>query len=417
MTGTLSAVAHLDAIRRLVEAEMDGLPVQEHDPAKGLPLQVVSFGAAEVNAAMECLVTTWVTMGRRVYDFEDQWARYCGCTQGVMSNSGSSANLLMLAALVETGQLSRGDEVLVPAVGWSTSLFPVAQVGLVPVLVDVEPDTLCIDPERARQAMTDKTRAALAVHLLGQPADVTALQDMGLLVAEDACAAPGAERDGRRAGSMGVAGTFSFFFSHHLTTCEGGITVFRDPVLADAARSLRAHGWVRERSDKDAHVQAHPEIDERFLFVSSGWNLRPTEMAGAMGQEQLKRLPAWIERRRRNHASWCAMLADVPQVTVLPELDGQVHASFAFPLLLDAEVDRASCMRHLESRGIQTRPISGSNLARQPAFERVVGARVGGPLPVADRVHTHGLFVGNSHAFGDGHGRLLKGALQEYFRG
>ncbi len=411
-------MSHLDEIHRLVAAEMDGLPVQEHDAAQGLPLQVVSFGADEVNAAIDCLVTTWVTMGQRVFDFEAQWAAYCGAGQGVMCNSGSSANLLMLAALVETGRLRAGDEVLVPAVAWSTSLFPVAQCGLVPVLVDVEPHTLCMDPVRAEQAMTPRTKAALAVHLLGQPTDVSSLQDLGLLVPEDACAAPGAERDGRRAGSMGVGGTFSFFFSHHLTTVEGGIFVCDDEELANAARSLRAHGWVRERSDKEALEARSPEIDPRFLFVSSGWNLRPTEMAGAMGQHQLRRLPAWIQRRRRNHGRWCGLLADLSEhVSVLPELPDQVHASFAFPLLLDPRHDRARVMSVLEARGIQTRPISGSNLARQPAFSRVPGARLGGPLPVADRVHTHGLFVGNSHAFGDAHGQLLRSALQESFDG
>ena len=395
---------------------MKGLPVEAHDPAEGLPLQVVSFGAAEVNAAMECLVTTWVTMGKRVQTFEEEWADYCGATHGVMCNSGSSANLLMLAGLVETGRLQPGDEVLVPAVGWSTSLFPIAQVGLVPVLVDVD-ETLTIDVAAAARAIGPRTKAALAVHLLGQPADVVGLEDLGLLVAEDACAAPGAERDGRRAGSMGIGGTFSFFFSHHLTTVEGGIVVYRDEELANATRSLRAHGWVRERSDKEALVARSPEIDERFLFVSAGWNLRPTEMAGAMGTEQLKRLPAWIERRRSNHDQWCALLDDLDGLTLFPQRAGEVHAAFAFPLLLDPDRDRAAVMRHLESRGIQTRPVSGSNLARQPAFERVPGARIAGQLDMADRIHTHGLFVGNSHAFGPGHGELLREALEEALNG
>lgn len=395
---------------------MAGLPVESHDASKGLPLQVVSFGAPEVNAAVDCMVTTWVTMGKKVQAFEAEWAAWCNATEGVMCNSGSSANLLMLAALVETGRLQRGDEVLVPAVGWSTSLFPIAQVGLVPVLVDVD-DTLCIDVAKAAAAITPKTKAALAVHLLGQPADVKGLEELGLLVAEDACAAPGAERDGRRAGAMGVGGTFSFFFSHHLTTVEGGIVVYRDEELANATRSCRAHGWVRERSDKGSLVAASPEIDERFLFVSAGWNLRPTEMAGAMGSKQLERLPAWIERRRANHNSWCAQLADLDRVTLFPERPNEVHASFAFPLLLDADLDRARVMAHLESRRIQTRPISGSNLARQPAFERVPGARIASSLDMADRIHTHGLFVGNSHAFGPAHGELLRSALEEATHG
>ncbi len=394
---------------------MSALPTERHDPSTGLPLQVVSFGADEVNAALACMLSTWVTMGPKVRQFEAEWAAWCGVSEGVMSNSGSSANLLMLAAMVETGRLSRGDEVLVPAVAWSTSLFPVAQCGLVPVLVDVDPHTLCMDPAAARAAMTPRTRAALAVHMLGQPTRVDALRELGLVVLEDACPAPGAEIAGLgRAGAMGEAGSFSFFFSHHITTVEGGITVTDDAELADAMRSLRAHGWVRERRDKAHWEGKHPEIDPRFLFVSSGWNLRPTEMAGAMGSCQLKRLPAWLARRRDNHRSWCRMLAHLqPTLRCLPMQAGETHAAFAFPMILAPGIERAPVMAALESKGIQTRPISGSNLARQPAFERVPGARIGGPLPVADAVHERGFFVGNSHAFHDGHGALLAASLEE----
>ncbi|MED5370759.1 MAG: DegT/DnrJ/EryC1/StrS family aminotransferase [Myxococcota bacterium] len=405
----------IEQIHSLIEAEMAGLPVQEHDPSQGLPLQVVSFGAAEVNAAMDCLISTWVTMGAQVQAFESEWAQWCGAEHGVMCNSGSSANLLMLGALVETGRLQPGDEVLVPAVAWSTSLFPVEQCGLTPVLVDVDADTLCISPSAAAAALTPRTKAALAVHMLGQPAPVGALQDLGLLVVEDACPAPGAGIDGLgRAGAMGTAGSFSFFFSHHITTVEGGIVVCQDRDLADAMRSLRAHGWVRERSDKDALIAQSPEIDPRFLFVSRGWNLRPTEMAGAMGRIQLQRLEPWLERRRTNHREWNALLAHLaPKVQTLPLHAGQTHAAFAYPLILAPGIDRARVMAHLESRKISTRPISGSNLARQPAFERVPGARVSGALPVSDTVHERGFFVGNSHAFHLGHGRLLLAALEE----
>ncbi len=405
----------LSQIRLLIEAEMAGLPTERHDPSQGLPLQVVSFGADEVTAALECMLTTWVTMGPKVREFEAAWAKWCGASHGVMSNSGSSANLLMLAAMVETGRLQRGDEVLVPAVAWSTSLFPVQQCGLVPVLVDVHPDTLCMDPAAAKAAMGPRTKAALAVHMLGQPTRVDALKELGLVVLEDACPAPGAEIAGLgRAGSMGHAGSFSFFFSHHITTVEGGITVTNDAELANAMRSLRAHGWVREREDKSVWEKKHPEIDPRFLFVSSGWNLRPTEMAGAMGLIQLGRLSPWLERRRENHRHWCELLAPLaPKLRCFPMRPGETHAAFSFAMLLQKGIERAPVMAALESSGIATRPISGSNLARQPAFERVPGARVGGPLPVADAVHERGFFVGNSHAFHAGHGAILASRLQE----
>jgi CDP-4-dehydro-6-deoxyglucose reductase, E1 len=404
-----------EQIFALIREEMAGYPELEHDAARGLPLQVVPFGADEVIAATDRMLDTWVTMGPEVYAFEDEYAAWCGARHGVMCNSGSSANLLMLAGLVETGRLQRGDEVLVPAVGWSTSLFPVEQVGLVPVLVDVEPDTLCLCPHRAAEAIGPRTRAALAVHMLGMPTDCDALEALGLDVIEDACAAPGAARRGRRSGQLGHAASFSFFFSHHITSFEGGIVVTDDPGLADAMRSLRAHGWVRERTDRQALIDASPEIDERFLFVSTGYNLRPTELAGAVARIQLKRLDGFLARRQQNHRSWCALLADL-DVQLFPEPPGVTSAAFAFGMVLPEGVDRRAVQAHLEAHNIATRPISGSNLARQPAFERLVGARVAGRLPVADAVHTRGLFVGNSHAFGEAHGVLLRDTLAEALR-
>jgi len=409
-----------DPLHDLIRARMAGCPVQEHDPAQGLPLQVVSFGAEEVIAATEAMVGTYVTMGKKVRAFERAWADYCGVAHAVMVNSGSSANLLAWTSLVAKGDLRPGDEVLVPAVGWSTTLFPVVQAGLVAVMADVDPDTLCLEPEAAQRAMGPRTRAACPVHLLGCAADVQGLRELGLLVVEDACAAHGAMRGARRVGSMGSVGTFSFFFSHHITTLEGGVLVTDDPELADCARSLRAHGWIRERTDAAALAAAHADTDPRFLFVTPGYNLRPTEMAGAFGLHQLARLPDFVARRRRNHLDWCARIqrADL-ELRIYPEPAGTQHAGFAFPMLLPRHTPapRAELLDFLESRRIATRPISGGNLARQPAFRQLPRTRLAGPLPVADAVHERGFFVGNSHAFGPAHGDLLAHSLKEYFDG
>jgi CDP-6-deoxy-D-xylo-4-hexulose-3-dehydrase len=400
------------SLERIVRAALADVPMVAHDAASGHPLTVTGFGAEEALGAIDALLSTHVTMGARTRAFEAAWAAYCGRAHGVMVNSGSSANLLMLAALVETGMLAPGDEVLVPAVGWSTTLFPVAQAGLVPVVVDVDEATLCIDPAAAARARTSRTRAVLAVHLLGQPAALDDAAFDGLVRLEDACAAHGARAGQRRVGGIGHAASFSFFFSHHITTIEGGIVVTDDGALADALRSLRAHGWIRERSDRQALADAHPEIDPRFLFVSVGYNLRPTELQAAFGLAQLPRLEAWVEARRRNHEEWVAAFRDVPGVRVYPEAPDTAHAGFAFPMLVEdlRPGARASLSAHLERQGIETRPISGSNLARQPAF-RHVPARVPHPLPVADAVHARGLFVGNSHAFGRAHGERLAAAV------
>lgn len=398
------------AIADLIRREMAHLPVESHDAMDGIPLVVPGYGAEEVIGAVEALISTHVTMGARVREFEAKWAEYCGKSDGVMVNSGSSANLILLAALVEIGRLSPGDEVLVPAVSWSTSLFPISQAGLVPVMVDVDPRTLCIDPASARAASSSRTKAVLAVHLLGQAADMDAFD--GLLVLEDACGAHGARYHGKIVGSVGHAAAFSFFFSHHITTIEGGIVVTDDAELADAMRSMRAHGWTRERRDRATWEAASPEIDARFLFVSAGYNLRPTEVAGAFGLRQIERLPAWVERRRANHADWCQKLAGL--VEVFPEAIGTEHAGFAFPMIVEGK--RAELSAMLEAQRIQTRPISGSNLARQPAFSRT-NARAPVPLPVSDAVHERGMFIGNSHAFGPAHGDLLAAVVRRWRQG
>ncbi len=411
---------HPDPLHLLIRERMAGLPVTQHDAAKGLPLQVVGFGPEEVIEATEAMVGTFVTMGERVRRFEADFARWVGRGHAVMVNSGSSANLLLWTSLVALGRLQPGDEVLVPAVGWSTTLFPIVQAGLGAVMVDVDPHTLCMDPAAAERAMGPRTRAAFPVHLLGAAAEIEPLHALGLLVAEDACSGHGAERAGLRAGALGTAGCFSFFFSHHITTGEGGIVVTDDGALADCMRSMRAHGWIRERSDAAALAAAHPEVDPRFLFVTPGFNLRPTELAAAFGLHQLPRLDGFVSRRRANHRHWCRLVQDAGlPLLVFPEEQGTTHAGFAFPMQItqDAPYPRAELLAFLEARRIATRPISGSNLVRQPAFAGLAPTRIPLPLPVADAVHERGFFVGNSHAFGPDHGQLLVRALQEFHHG
>ena len=392
-------------IARLIEQYADFDPSRRHDVSQGLPLAVPSFGATEIMEAMEALLSGWLTMGKRVAAFETAWAAEVGCQESIAVNSGSSALLVMLSALLATGRLSPGDEVLVPAVGWSTSLFSVIQAGLTAVIVDIDPDSLCIEGKR--------DRPALALHLLGCPSRVSAP-----LIIEDACGAHGAKVGDKPVGSLGIAAAFSFFFSHHITTGEGGAMTTSDPELADAARSIRAHGWVRERSDAATQSAARPDIDPRFLFVTPGYNLRMTDLAGAFGMHQVGRLEGFVQQRRANHIDWCARIATLGlPLRVFPELPGTRHAAFAFPMLLneDSPISRAELSSRLETKGIVTRPISGSNLTRQPAFAALPRVRIEGSLEVADAVHERGLFVGQSHAFGSEHGELLAEALVEAF--
>lgn len=372
-----------------------------------LPLAVPPFGQEEVVEAISALLEGRVTMGERVFEFERRYAEHTGTDHAIMVNSGSSALLVMLEALIEVGHLNRGDEVILPAVGWSTDLFSLAQAGLTPVIRDVDAQTLCLEGEYQRPVLT--------VHLLGCPSRASSP-----LLLEDACAAHGAQIDGARVGSRGLCGVFSFFFSHHISTGEGGMITTSDAALADAARSIRAHGWIRERSDRQALESTHSHLDPRFLFVSRGYNLRPTEIAGAFGIHQINRLDEYVRIRRANHADWCAHIDSLNlPLQVFPEPENRAHAGFGFPMLLrkDAPLSRADLCAKLEAAGIQTRPISGSNLARQPAAARVPTLRVEGSLAVADSVHERGFFVGQSHAFGPIQRELLAESLVQALAG
>jgi CDP-6-deoxy-D-xylo-4-hexulose-3-dehydrase len=375
-----------------------------------LPLHVPSYGADEVNEAIDSLLTTRVTMGEKVRRFETLWAEYLGVGDAVMVNSGSSANLVAAAALVNPAfprPLAPGDEVIVPAVAWSTTYFPLVNVGLVPVLVDVDLDTFTIDPEAAARAVGPRTRALMPVHLLGNACDMGALGTLAarhdLVMVEDTCEAHGARFEGKYVGTFGAMGTFSFYFSHHISTIEGGMLVTEDPALADLARMLRAHGWTRDLKKKPAVLNA--PIDERFLFVNLGYNLRPTEVQGAFGLHQVAKLEPFIKIRRDNVDYWNAGLRKHARwLRPCPGRDtsGSRSVWFGYPITVrpEAPFSRDELVRFLESRQIATRPIMAGNFRDQPAIG-LFPHRIAGSLERAEHVMRQSFFIGNHHAIAD----------------
>ncbi len=375
-----------------------------------LPLHVFSYGADEVNEALDCLLSTRVTMGDKVRRFEGLWAEYLGVREAVMVNSGSSANLVAAAALVNPAfsrRLAPGDEVIVPAVAWSTTYFPLVNVGLIPVLVDVDLDTFTLDPEAAAAAVGPRTRALMPVHLLGNACDMRALEALAarheLVMVEDTCEAHGARFEGRFVGTFGAMGTFSFYFSHHISTIEGGMLVTDDPALADLARMLRAHGWTRDVKRKPPMVNA--PIDERFLFVNLGYNLRPMELQGAFGLHQVAKLEPFIKARRdnvdfwnaglRRHARW---LRECPG----RDTNGSRSVWFGYPITVrpEAPFTRDELVHFLESKRIETRPIMAGNFRDQPAIG-LFPHRIAGGLERAEHVMRRSFFIGNHHAISE----------------
>ena len=383
-----------------------------------IPLNVPTYGAPEVIEALDSLLSTWVTMGKKVARFEEMFAEYVGQDYGVMVNSGSSANLLALSCL----GLQPGDEVITPALTWATTVFPIAQVGAVPVLVDVDRETYNISPEAIERAITPRTKAVMLVHLLGNPCDMARItniaHDHKLYLIEDCCEAHGAEYHGRQVGINGQFATFSFFFSHHISTIEGGMVLVSNGRVPggqaiDILRSLRAHGWVREMSNREAIAAENPNIDPRFLFATVGYNFRPTEIAGAFGIHQLPRLEGLVEIRREAAKYITDSLACYQDWIQLPyEAPGTRHSYFAYPVLVKeaAPFTKKALQAFLESKGVETRQIESGNMALQPAMKRI--KYIAGDLSNAQYIHDNGFFFG----LHQGVGQVEREAIVDYFK-
>lgn len=417
-----------NAERRVaIESELFALVTEYFDLAPepidtDVPLSVPLYGAREVNGALDALLKQNVTMGARVRAFEQAFADYIGSKHAIMVNSGSSANLLAISVLAQQvleGHLTPGDEVIVPAVTWSTTIAPILQLGCVPVFVDIDEDTLNMRPESIDEALSDRTRAVFPVHLLGNPVAMDPLMERakehGLWVIEDTCESLGSQIHDRYVGSFGDFGTFSFYFSHHITTIEGGMVVTDSDELGDLARSLRAHGWSRDMSTRPQLEAANPAIDPRFLFVNVGYNLRPMEIQAAFGLVQLQRLAEFNDQRRVNADRLEQELAPYSdRLRLITEQQGGHSTWFGFSVIARSAEERNKLQAHLEDRGIATRPIVAGNLALQPAFKNNAH-RVVGDLEVATRVGERGLFVGNHPSLTDGQLEHISTAFRDFF--
>jgi CDP-6-deoxy-D-xylo-4-hexulose-3-dehydrase len=368
------------------------------------PLATDSWGPEERAALLRVIDSGWHTMGPCVQRFEAEYAALVGSRHCVMANSGSSANLLMVAALCYTSdparRLRRGDEVIVPAVSWSTTYFPLHQYGLRIKFVDIDLQTLNFDLAALRAAVSDRTRAILAVNLLGNPNDFRQIRDIigerDIVLLEDNCEAMGARFDGRHAGTFGLMGTTSTFFSHHISTMEGGLIVTDDDELSQVLRVLRAHGWTRQLPDVNlvCGSKGSDPFDESFRFVLPGYNLRPLEMSAAVGSEQLRRLPALIAHRRENARLVQDALAGHPHLMLQQEIGESSWFGFSLVIRPGSPWTRADLRRRLDELGFEYRPVVAGNFARSEVT-RLLDCETHGALANADYLHDHGLFIGN----------------------
>lgn len=373
------------------------------------------YDASEMQQMTSAVLDFWLTAGPYAEKFEQKLGGFLGVREVVPVNSGSSANLVAVTTLC-SGQLRRplepGDEVIVPAASFPTTVNPIIQNRLVPVFVDSCLGNYNLDPSQLEAALSPKTRAVMFAHTLGNPADMEAVRDFvdgnDLYLIEDTCDALGSRWDGKLVGTFGDLATLSFYPAHHITLGEGGAVYTDRPRLAKVARAVRDWGrdcWCGYENPANGKcgIRFQREVpgmpgfyDHRYFYTEIGYNLKLTDPQAAMGLAQLDKLPHFIEKRKRNFAYLYEGLKPFEEFLVLPSQHEKADpAWFAFPLLVreEAPFTRYEITRYLEAQMVETRPLFAGNILKQPAYQGIA-CRTVGDLPVADQVMRGAFFVG-----------------------
>lgn len=362
-----------------------------------------SWGAEEIAALHRVIDGGQLTIGPNVRQFEEDFARKFGVRHALMVSSGSAANLVGIAALCHKKDrpLQRGDEVVVPSISWATTYYPLQQYGLRLRFVDVELESLNMDVSQLERALTPRTRMVVAVSILGNPAALDVLRAFcdrhDLYLFEDNCESMGSSLNGRPCGTFGDINTFSTFFSHHISTMEGGVLATNNTELYHLAWSLRSHGWTRDLpQDSTVFEKRDDDFFEAYRFILPGYNARPLELSGAVGSEQLKKLDAMVEIRRRNAASFQSLFAGDERFIIQQERPGARSSWFSFTVILNPklDIDRREVMRAMKEADIGYRIITGGCFLRHDVIKYFDYDTVG-EIVNANIAHDRGFFVGN----------------------
>ncbi|MBO5063493.1 MAG: DegT/DnrJ/EryC1/StrS family aminotransferase [Campylobacter sp.] len=368
---------------------------------QGYSLASSTWDEKELNAINEVIKSDIFTMGKKVAQFEQDFAKFVGSKYAVMTSSGSTANLIATAALFYTknNKLQRGDEVIVPAVSWSTTYYPLHQYGLKLKFVDIDLHTLNYDLEALKDAISDKTKMIMCVNLLGNPNDFDAIKtiigDRNIILLEDNCESMGAEYNGKQAGTFGIMGTFSTFYSHHMATMEGGFVVTDNEELYHILLCLRAHGWTRNLpKDNLIAPKSDDWFSESFRFVLPGYNVRPVEMSGAIGIEQLKKLPNFLKHRRENAKLFSKYFANHQDFIMQKEIGSSSWFGFSLIIRPESKLKRADIIKLLEANNIEYRPIATGDFTQNEVI-KYFDYEIHGELKNAKYLQENGFFVGN----------------------
>ncbi len=364
-------------------------------------LAASSWGQEELNAIQRVINSEQFSMGSEVAAFEKEFAAWHNLKYGVMVNSGSSANLISIASYFYKNQnpLKRGDEVIVPAISWSTTYYPLQQYGLKLKFIDVEIDSFNIDITKLEEALTPRTKIIIAVSILGNPAALDQIKSFadkhGLYFMEDNCESLGAELpDKSKTGTFGDLNTFSFFFSHHIATMEGGMVLTNDKEFFHLLRSIRNHGWTRDvPTPSEIYDEKNDDFFEAYRFILPGYNVRPIEMAGAIGREQLKKLTGFIEKRRKNLSIFQRLFGNDERFIIQKEYGKS--SAFSFPLVLNPaqKPARKKILGALKKANVEYRIITGGCFPRHDVIKYFDYDAAN--IDNANIIHEYGVFFGN----------------------
>lgn len=333
----------------------------------------------------------WLTQGPLVREFERRWAEWLGVDHAAFVNSGSSADLLMYCGLLYSGRL-RNTKVIVPAISWATTVMPAIQLGFEPVMCEADWTTFGLDLNHLEELLKrHRPGAVIIVHVLGVPNEMDQLLKLKeryeFALMEDACAATGSRYDGRKVGTFGDLSAFSFYYGHHMSTIEGGMVCTNDAGLHDVVVQTRAHGWAKdlapEREEAQAHNRGVIEFNRPFTFYHPGFNLRSSDLNAKIGLSQLNRIDEVVRRRVENHEAYQARFAGAPGFHY-QRCERATISSISFAAVAASQDHRQRIAQALRAGNIETRPLGGGNMSRQPYWTDRYGSTV---FPVADKIH------------------------------
>ena len=342
-------------------------------------LHETTLAKEELIAFIRCYLSGNITMGEANNMYETIAKEYFGSKHCLSNNSGSSANLLAISGLIQTNKLKAGDKVIVPALSWSTTVFPLIQHGLIPVFVDQENNSFNIDPDQIQKCSEEikGIKAIMLIHTYGVPADMETIMNIAdennWIIIEDTCESMGATYDNKKVGSFGAVGTFSTYYSHHICTLEGGLTVTDSHELSEVMQSIRSHGWIRHMDKKEEIAVKAGKEDPNFLFSYSGYNLRLSEPQAAMGIQQFKKLDKFIAQRRKNAEHFRKLIdTGVNEEIGIPNVSDKKKSSwFGMPVVIkNCSRKRLRLIKQIFNRErIETRPFLAGNFASQPVMK------------------------------------------------